>query len=188
MDCLWRLCTCSLTHLFWFLFSLQKAAIYWAPVARTVNYLWMRVMCLCICLVYIWVHVCVFICIFDRVVFSGTMQCPAPSARPVRTTMTSVLTLCFRPPAWITRRLTIGLFVGQSPVLLPSISPEADSHEFSTIGFTSWQITNILMFFFLQWLNSNPQQLLMSRGIQLLLLKQSNHPIISLYSITVSSD
>lgn len=130
MDYLWRLCTCCLTLI------LVSFARYFLskklPVARTVNYLCKRLMCLCVCLVNISVHVCVFICIFDQAVFSGTMQCPAPSAQSVRTTMTSVLTLRFLPPAWITPRLTIGLFVGQCLVPLPSISPQADCPEFKS--------------------------------------------------------
>lgn len=82
------------------LFSLPKAAIYWAPVARKVNYLWQLLMCVCVSVwsVFRCMCVCVFICILDlAVVFSGTKQCPAPSAQSVRKTMTSVLTLSFLP-------------------------------------------------------------------------------------------
>lgn len=86
----------------------------------------------CVCGLNFRACMCIaFICIIDLAVYTGTKQCPAPSAQFDRETMTSVLTLSFLPSCLdYNGGLTMRLFVGQCHVLLPSISPQADCHEF----------------------------------------------------------
>ncbi len=63
------------------LFSLQKSAIYWAPVARTVNYLWQLLMCVC---VSVWsIFQCICVC-FHLHITSRWDQAVSSTISPVR--------------------------------------------------------------------------------------------------------
>lgn len=92
--------------------------------------------CLCVSLVYLAVHaclcVCVCVCNFHLHIRSFCFLWDKPVSSTIGPVRQNNNDISVNPllPAWIAPTLTIALFVGQCLVPLPSISPQADCHEF----------------------------------------------------------